>query len=147
MKIKGIIILAALTFLVASFPVFASDVVTTEKVTIKYGYCPAGVLTSSIPKGMQFYKNPANKEENIKILAKYLRVSLDKNRAMVEEGYETYRDMTVKKPYPDPNGLKIILETVAETNAKAKGVNPASFTDGSFVERLDKKGFFERSSF
>ncbi len=66
---------------------------------------------------------------------------------MVEEGYETYRDMTVKKPYPDPSGLKIILETVAESNPKAKGVNPASFVEGSFVERLDKKGFFERSNF
>jgi hypothetical protein len=43
--------------------------------------------------------------------------------------------------------LKIILETVAESNPKAKGVNPATFVDGSFVERLDKKGFFERGSF
>ena len=53
-----------------------------------------------------FYRNNANKEENIRILAKYLRVPLDKNRAMVEEGYETYRDMLLKKPYADPSAMK-----------------------------------------
>ncbi len=106
-----------------------------------------GKLGLDLSEGIQFYKNPANQEEGLKILGKYLRVSLDKNRSVVEEGYETYRDMTVKMPYPDPTGLKIILEAVAESNPKAKGVNPASFVDGSFVERLEKKGFFERSSF
>jgi len=104
-------------------------------------------FVEAVAEGMQFYKNPANKEENIKILAKYLRVSLDKNRAMVEEGYETYRDMTLKKPYPDATGLQIILDTIAESNSKAKNVNPSSFVDTSFVARLDKDGFFEKTSF
>jgi hypothetical protein len=34
---------------------------------------------------------------------------------------------------------------LAESNPKAKGANPASFVDASFVERLDKTGFFERN--
>jgi len=37
--------------------------------------------------------------------------------------------------------LKIPLETVAEFDPMAKGTNPASFVDVSFVEQLDKKGF------
>ena len=127
-------------------PYLRSVVAVTEK-SLQQDTATVSRFVEAVSEGIQFYKNPANQEESIMILAKYLRVSLDKNRAAVEEGYETYRDMTVKKPYPDPNGLKIILETVAESNPKAKGVNPATFVDGSFVERLDKKGFFERSSF
>jgi NitT/TauT family transport system substrate-binding protein len=104
-------------------------------------------FVEAVSEGIQFYKNPANQEESIRILAKYLRVSLDKNRAMVEEGYETYRDMTLKKPYPDPAGLQIILDTIAEANPKAKSINPASLVETSFIEQLDKQGFFEKKSF
>ncbi len=100
----------------------------------------------AVSEGLQYYKDPANKEDNIKIIAKYLRVPLDKNRAMVEEGYETYRDMTMKKPYPDPNGLQIILDTIAESNPKAKNVNPAVFVDATFIEQLDKNGFFDKKN-
>ncbi len=123
-------------------PYLRSVVAVTER-SLQYDAATVSRFVEAVSEGIRFYKNPANREEAVKTLAKYLRVSLDKDRAMVEEGYETYRDMTVRKPYPDPNGLKIILETVAESNPKAKAVNPASFVDVSFVERLDKTGFFE----
>src|SRR5215470_3269992 len=65
-------------------------------------------------EGIHFYRNKANKEESMKILAKYMRLPLDKNRATIEEGYETFREMTVKKPYPDPNAMRMNLEIIAE---------------------------------
>ena len=43
-------------------------------------------FVEALAEGMLFYRNNSNKEENILILAKYLRIPLDKNRAMVEEG-------------------------------------------------------------
>jgi ABC-type nitrate/sulfonate/bicarbonate transport system substrate-binding protein len=101
-------------------------------------------FVEAVSQGIEFYTNKNNKEENIRILAKYLRVPLEKNRAMVEEGYETYREMTMNKPYPDPAGLQIILDTLAESNPKARGVNPAAFVDTSFVGRLDKEGFYAK---
>ena len=91
---------------------------------------------------MQFYRNTVNKEESMRILAKYFRLPLDKNRAMIEEGYETYRDMLLKKPYADPNAMKILVDVIAESNAKAKNLNLASLIDSSFVERLDQQGAF-----
>jgi len=99
-------------------------------------------FVEALSEGILFYRNNANKEENIRILAKYLRVPLDKNRAMVEEGYETYRDMLLKKPYADPSAMKILLDVIAESNPKAKNVNLASLIDSSFVERLDREGLF-----
>jgi NitT/TauT family transport system substrate-binding protein len=101
-------------------------------------------FVEALSEGIQFYRNKANKEENMRILAKYLRVSMDKNRAMVEEGYETYRDMLLRKPYADPSAMKILLEIIAESNPKAKNVNLASLIDSSYVERLDREGLFGR---
>jgi len=61
---------------------------------------------------------------------------------MVDEGYETYRDMLLKKPHADPSGMKILLDVIAESNPKAKNVNLGSLINSSFVERLDREGFF-----
>src|SRR6266404_3258652 len=101
-------------------------------------------FVEALSEGIQSYRNKANKEENVRILAKYLRVPLDRNRAMIEEGYETYRDMLLRKPYADPSAMKILLEVIAESNLKAKSVNLASLIDSSFVERLDREGLFGR---
>jgi NitT/TauT family transport system substrate-binding protein len=100
-------------------------------------------FVAALAQGIQYYRNIANKEDSMRVLAKYLRIPLDKNRAMIEEGYETYRDMMLKKPYPDPSALKIIVEMIAESNPKAKNVNLGSVIDASFVERLDKEGVFD----
>ena len=59
-------------------------------------------FVEALSEGIQFYRNKANKEENVRILAKYLRVPLDRNRAMIEEGYETYRDMPGDSSRKDP---------------------------------------------
>jgi len=68
-------------------------------------------FVEALSEGILYYRNSTNKEENIRILAKYLRVPLDKNRAMVEEGYETYRDMLLKTPYADPSAMKILTSS------------------------------------
>jgi glutamine synthetase len=95
-------------------------------------------------EGMRFYRNKANKDENLRILAKYLRLPLDKQRAALEEGYETYRDVMLRKPYADPQAMKLLLEIVAESNPKAKSVNLASLVDSSFVDKLDREGVLDK---
>ena len=97
-------------------------------------------FVEAFAEGMRFYRNKANKDENMRILAKYLRLPLDKQRAAIEEGYETYRDVMLRKPYADPNAMKLLLEIVAESNPKAKSVNLASLVDSSFVDKLDREG-------
>ena len=101
-------------------------------------------FVEAFAEGLHFYREKANKEESMKVLAKYLRVPLDKNRPMIEEAYETYRDVMAKKPYPDPAALKIVLDIIGESNAKAKSVNAASLVDLSYVGKLDREGYFER---
>ena len=93
---------------------------------------------------MRYYRDQTNRDESLRILAKYLRVPLDTNRAMLEEGYETYRDMLLRKPYADPGAMKILVEVIGDSNPKARNLNLASLIDSSFVERLDRQGSFDK---
>lgn len=101
-------------------------------------------FVAALTDGIQFYRNKLNRDDSMRILAKYLRLPLEKNRTLIEEGYETYREIMLKKPYADPNAMKLLLELIAEANPKAKGLNLASLIDASFVERLDRQGSLER---
>jgi NitT/TauT family transport system substrate-binding protein len=123
---------------------FLRNIVAVSEKSLREDGRTVAKFVGALAEGIQFYRNKANKEENIRILAKYLRLPLDKNRALVEEGYETYRDIMLKKPYPDPGSMKILLEIIAESNPKAKAFNLASLIDASFVERLDREGMFDK---
>lgn len=123
---------------------FLRNIVAVAEKTLRDDSRTVARFIAGLSEGMQFYRNKSNKEDSMKILAKYLRLPLDKNRAMIEEGYETYRDMMLKKPYADAASMKLLLEIIAESNPKAKGVNLAALIDSSFVERMDREGAFER---
>lgn len=123
---------------------YLRNIVAVSERTLRDDSGTVARFVAGLAEGMQFYRNKSNKEDSLKILAKYLRLPLEKNRAMIEEGYETYRDMMLKKPYADVNAMKILLEVIAESNPKAKTVNLASLVDSSFVERLDREGVFDR---
>ena len=45
------------------------------------------------------------------------------------------------KQYPTLEGLKSILDPLAETDAKAKAAKPEEFVDMTFVRELDQSGF------
>jgi NitT/TauT family transport system substrate-binding protein len=53
---KAMICLLTLSILVCTYPVFASDVISDEKMTITIGYAPYGMLETSVMKVKQFYK-------------------------------------------------------------------------------------------
>ena len=124
-------------------PYLRNIVAVSEKSLRDHGRMVARFVTT-LTEGIQFYRNKANRDESMRILAKYLRVALDKYRALIEEGYETYRDIMLKKPYADANAMTRLLEMIAEANPKAKGLNLASLVDASFVERLDRAGLSEK---
>ena len=123
---------------------YLRNIVAVAEKSLREDSATVARFVAALAEGMQFNRNKANKDESMRILAKYLRVPLDKNRAMIEEGYETYREMMLKKPYADPSAMKLLLELIAESNPKAKGMNVASLVDSTFVERLDREGVFDR---
>ncbi len=58
MKRQKIIITCVVIVLLilASVPTFASEVISTEKIKISIGYCPFGMLETSVAKAQAFYK-------------------------------------------------------------------------------------------
>jgi NitT/TauT family transport system substrate-binding protein len=122
---------------------YLRNIVAVSEKTLRDDSATVARFVTALVEGMQFNRNKVNKEESMRVLAKYLRLPLEKNRAMIEEGYETYRDMMLKKPYADPASMKLLLEMIAESNPKAKNINVASLIDSSFVERLDRAGIFD----
>ena len=81
------------------------------------------------------------KEDSLKILAKYLRVS---DREYLEAQYqENAHKLYSKKPYPTLAGVKTILDSLAAKEPKARQAKPEQFVDLSIVEELDRSGFID----
>jgi hypothetical protein len=47
---------------------------------------------------------------------------------------------------PSPEGIKFVLEFLAEKQSGLKGKNPNDFIDGRFVRKLEEEGFFKKVS-
>jgi NitT/TauT family transport system substrate-binding protein len=81
----------------------------------------------------------ANKKEAQKVFAKYMRTD---NPAVLEESYEGYINTIPKKPYPTLKGIQFMLEMLAPQLPQAKNAKPEQFVDLSFLQELEKEGFF-----
>src|SRR5215510_10237151 len=83
-----------------------------------------------------------DREAAIRVLAKYQALE-DK-----EILQKTYHDISTDdrlppKQYPTLEGLKNILEPLAETDPKAKAAKPEDFVDMRFIKELDESGFID----
>jgi NitT/TauT family transport system substrate-binding protein len=81
----------------------------------------------------------ANKKDAQKVFAKYMRTN---DPAVLEESYDGYVKMIPKKPYPTLKGIQFMLEMLAPTMPEAKAAKPEQFVDLSFLQELEKEGFF-----
>ena len=81
----------------------------------------------------------ANKKEALKIFAKYMQTN---DPDVLEESYRGYIQMIPKKPYPTLKGIQFMLDMLAPTTPQAKQAKPEQFVDLSFLQELEKEGFF-----
>jgi len=83
-----------------------------------------------------------DRETGKKVLVKYLG-SPDKE--ILERTYDLISadDKLPPKQYPTLEGIKNILEPLAETDAKAKAAKPEDFVDIRFIKELDESGFID----
>jgi len=81
----------------------------------------------------------ANKKEAQKVFAKYMRTN---DPDVLEDSYQGYVKMIPKKPYPTLKGIQYMLDLVAPTMPQAKNAKPEQFVDLSFLQDLEKEGFF-----
>ena len=81
----------------------------------------------------------ARKAESQKVFAKYMRTN---DPEMLEDSYNGYRKWIPKKPYPTLKGIQYMLDLVAPQLPQAKNAKPEQFVDLSFLQELEKEGFF-----
>jgi NitT/TauT family transport system substrate-binding protein len=83
-----------------------------------------------------------DREAAIKVLAKYHALQ---DKEILERTYDDIStdDRLSPKQYPTLEGIKNILEPLAQTDAKAKAAKPEDFVDMRFVKELDESGFID----
>jgi NitT/TauT family transport system substrate-binding protein len=81
----------------------------------------------------------SNKPATQKIFGKYMRTS---DAEVLESSYQAYVTTTPKKPYPTLKGLQFLLDRLVSQMPQAKTAKPEQFVDMSFLQELEKEGFF-----
>jgi hypothetical protein len=84
-----------------------------------------------------------DKEATIRALGRYMGSGLD--REILEKSRENVltEAMYPKKQYPSLEGLKTVLDELAERDPRAKTAKPEQFVDASFIRELDQSGFID----
>ena len=81
----------------------------------------------------------ANKKDSQRVFAKYMRTN---NPDVLEDSYNGYIKSIPKKPYPTLKGIQFMLDVLTPTLPQAKNFKPEQFVDLSFLQELEKEGFF-----
>ena len=83
-----------------------------------------------------------DREAGIRVLGKYLNIQ---DREVLEKAYDDAitDEKLPPKQYPSLEGIKKILEPLAETDPKAKAAKPEDFVDMRFIKELDDSGFID----
>jgi NitT/TauT family transport system substrate-binding protein len=81
-----------------------------------------------------------DREAGLKVLAKYLTLQ---DNEILQKAYDdgVNDEILPRKQYPTIEGIKNILEGLADTDPKAKTARPEEFMDARFVKELDESGF------
>ena len=81
----------------------------------------------------------SNKAGALKVFGKYMRTN---DAEVLEASYQAYVTTTPKKPYPTLKGLQFLLDRLAPQMPQAKTARPEQFVDLSFLQEIEKEGFF-----
>ena len=64
--------------------------------------------------------------------------------ALVREAYDIFVNYVARVPYPKPEGVQAVIDTVALDNPRASTFKGADFIDDRFIRELDESGFFKQ---
>ena len=121
---------------------YASTCYGTTRRFIRERRETVGQFIRSLTEAIHRFKT--DKALSLKVIQQYTKTQ---NPEVLEETYRVYALRYLSRaPYPTQNGVKAILESFADTTTmpEARGADPATFVDASFVEELDKSGWIAR---
>jgi len=62
----------------------------------------------------------------------------------LERAYKDYSNVFPEVPYPTPDGVKTMLDDLAQKNPKAATADPKTYVDMSLIAELEKSGFIKQ---
>ncbi len=62
----------------------------------------------------------------------------------LERAYKDYSNVFPEVPYPNPDGVKTMLDDLAPKNPKAAAADPKTFVDLSLIRELETSGFIKQ---
>src|SRR3989338_5282897 len=84
-----------------------------------------------------------DRETGIRVMTKYLGQSKDKEST--EKSYDRYvtEEQLPRKQYPTLEGIRTVLNALADKDPKAKTVKAEDLVDMRFIRELDQSGFIQ----
>jgi NitT/TauT family transport system substrate-binding protein len=89
------------------------------------------------------HKMWTDKEATIRALGKYMGGGLDREILDMSRENVMHETLYPKKQYPSLEGLKTVIDDLAERDTRAKAAKPEQFVDNSFIRELDQSGFID----
>ena len=86
-----------------------------------------------------FIRNPENKTQVMKSLAKALRFRRIED---AEDGYRSMINLYERKIYPSVDGVRNVIRLLGTTNEKIRRLRAEDLVDDSAVRRMEKEGRF-----
>jgi ABC-type nitrate/sulfonate/bicarbonate transport system substrate-binding protein len=121
------------------FPFPTLSVVSTRKYSDSNPDVILSVLRAT-SEAIHLYKT--RPEVALPVIAKYMRVPKDDPALL--QAQETFGKHLNSTLTPSLDGIKFILDFLAEQGPALKGKNPAEFVDCRFLKKLEEEGFFRK---
>jgi ABC-type nitrate/sulfonate/bicarbonate transport system substrate-binding protein len=96
-------------------------------------------LLRALLESAAFIRNPENKPQVTKSLAKALRF---KRVEDAEDGYQSMVHLYEKKIYPSVEGIRNVIRLLGSSNEKIRRLKAEDLVDDSVVRKLEKEGRF-----
>jgi ABC-type nitrate/sulfonate/bicarbonate transport system substrate-binding protein len=84
-----------------------------------------------------------DKEASIKALARFMGGNIDRETLEKTRADVMHESLYPKKQYPSVEGIKTVIDDVAERDPRAKNLKPEQLIDATFIRELDQSGFID----
>ena len=119
-------------------PLHWNGVVARESI-IKARRPMVASFARAITEAIHYVKT--DKEGTKAIMGKNLKITDPEG---LERTYKNYAAVLLDVPYPDPAGIKTLLDDMAPRNPKAAAADPKTFVDMGVVQEQESSGFIKQ---
>jgi NitT/TauT family transport system substrate-binding protein len=113
--------------------------IVTRRSTIASSAATLENVIRGLLDGVAFIRNPENKSQVARSLAKGLRL---KRIEDAEEGYQSMLDLYERKIYPSVDGVRNVIRLLGAGNEKIRRLKAEELVDDGVVKKLEREGRF-----